>query len=133
MGSNYAYSCCEKEVNVTQILNQNSEVQNGCEVQVHQVSYTYQLDPSKEKKITDRIIAHQLIILENTGNKYIEKIQIGEFYNTEKKEEKQSLETVKLTEGNGAQPSSLVRPSSLNYKISLSEAVLDFIKKDMQL
>jgi hypothetical protein len=24
-----------------------------------------------------------------------------------------------------------VRPSSLNYKISLSEAVLDFIKKDM--
>lgn len=102
---------------------------------MHQVSYTYQLDPSKEKKITDRIIAHQLIILENTGNKYIEKIQIGEFYNTgpEKKEEKQSLETVKLTEGNGAQPSSLVRPSSLNYKISLSEAVLDFIKKDMQL
>jgi hypothetical protein len=40
---------------------------------------------------------------------------------------------VKLTEVNGAQPSSLVRPSSLNYKISLSEAVLDFIKKDMQL
>ena len=88
MGSNYQYSCCEKEMNVTQILNQNSEVQNGCEVQVHQVSYTYQLDPSKEKKITDRIIAHQLIILENTGNKYIEKIQIGEFYTTEKKEEK---------------------------------------------
>jgi hypothetical protein len=58
MGSNYQYSCCEKEMNVTQILNQNSEVQNGCEVQVHQVSYTYQLDPSKEKKITDRIIAH---------------------------------------------------------------------------
>ena len=26
----------------------------------------------KEKKITDRIIAHQLIILENTGNRYIE-------------------------------------------------------------
>jgi len=27
----------------------------------------------------------------------------------------------------------LVRPSSLNYKISLSEAVGDFIKKDMPL
>jgi len=26
-----------------------------------------------------------------------------------------------------------VRPSSLNYKISLSEAVVDFIKKDMPL
>jgi len=32
MGSNYQYACCEKEVNVTQILNQNTELQNGCEV-----------------------------------------------------------------------------------------------------
>ena len=46
----------------------------------------------------------------------------------EKMDEKAS--TIKLSEGN-SQPSSLVRPSSLNYKISLSEAVLDFIKKDM--
>ena len=38
--------------------------------------------------------------------------------------------TVKLAEGS-AQPPTLVRPSSLNYKISLSEAVTDFIKKDM--
>lgn len=40
--------------------------------------------------------------------------------------------TVKLSESNNT-PSSLVRPSSLNYKISLSEAVTDFIKKDMPL
>tara|TARA_B110001450_G_C17612677_1_gene477918 strand:+ start:981 stop:1130 length:150 start_codon:yes stop_codon:yes gene_type:complete len=45
------------------------------------------LDPTKEKKVTDRIIAHQLIILENTGNKYIEKILIGEFHNKENKKE----------------------------------------------
>lgn len=32
MGSNYQYSCCEKEMNVTQILNQKQEQQNGCEV-----------------------------------------------------------------------------------------------------
>ena len=38
--------------------------------------------------------------------------------------------TIRLSEGN-SQPTSLVRPSSLNYKISLSEAVNDFIKKDM--
>ena len=38
--------------------------------------------------------------------------------------------TVRLSENNGT-PASLVRPSSLNYKISLSEAVLDFTKKDM--
>lgn len=120
-------------MNVTQILNQKQEQQNGCEVQVHQVSTAYQLDQTKEKKVTDRIIAHQLIILENTGNKYIEKIIIGEFHQKPVKEGEKPvmLETVKLTEGNGAQPTSLVRPSSLNYKISLSEAVLDFIKKEM--
>jgi hypothetical protein len=89
---------------------------------------TYNLDSSKEKKITDRIIAHQLIILETTGNKYIEKIMIREFNKT--MDEKAS--TIKISEGNG-QPASLVRPSSLNYKISLSEAVNDFIKKDMPL
>ena len=40
--------------------------------------------------------------------------------------------TIKLSEGS-SQPASIVRPSSLNYKISLSEAVVDFIKKDMPL
>lgn len=96
-------------------------------MQVHEVSETFGLDPAKEKKITDRIIAHQLIILETTGNKYIDKITIREF-NKDKLDEKQS--TIKISEGN-TQPSTLVRPSSLNYKISLSEAVNDFIKKDM--
>ena len=92
------------------------------------MSEPFQIDPAKEKKITDRIIAHQLIILETTGNKYIEKIQIREF-NPEMDE---NAPTIKLSENNGT-PSSLVRPSSLNYKISLSEAVGDFIKKDMPL
>lgn len=49
-------------------------------------------------------------------------------FNKDKLEEKQS--TIRISEGN-SQPTSLVRPSSLNYKISLSEAVNDFIKKDM--
>ena len=40
--------------------------------------------------------------------------------------------TIRLAENNST-PGSLVRPSSLNYKISLSEAVGDFIKKDMPL
>ena len=128
LGTNYQFGCCEKEVNVTQVLNQNTEPQNGCEVMVHEVSEPFQIDPTKEKKITDRIIAHQLIILETTGNKYIEKIQIREF-NPEMDED---AITIKLSENNNT-PGSLVRPSSLNYKISLSEAVGDFIKKDMPL
>ena len=51
-------------------------------------------------------------------------------FNEGKMDEKEA--TVKLAEGSG-QPPTLVRPSSLNYKISLSEAVTDFIKKDMPL
>jgi hypothetical protein len=69
-----------------------------------------------------------LIILETTGNKYIEKIQIREF----NPGMDPNASTIKLSENN-ATPASLVRPSSLNYKISLSEAVVDFIKKDMPL
>jgi|TARA_B110001450_G_scaffold254574_1_gene280209 hypothetical protein len=38
LGTNYQFGCCEKEVNVTQVLNQNTEPQNGCEVMVHEVS-----------------------------------------------------------------------------------------------
>ena len=127
MGSNYQYACCEKEMNVTNILNGQNDAPPGCDQQVHEVSETFMLDPSKEKKITDRIIAHQLIILENTGNdQYIENIKIREFNQIDPKEQ-----TVKLTKGNGQQPSSIVRPSSLNYKISLREAVVEFTKKDM--
>jgi len=95
---------------------------------VHEVSQTFDLDKAKDKKIIDRIIAHQLIILETTGNKHIENIMIREF--NPKMDEKAS--TIKLSEGNN-QPSSLVRPSSLNYKISLREAVVDFIKKETPL
>jgi hypothetical protein len=129
LGSNYAFSCCDKEVNVTSIINEVNEEKNGCETMVHEMTETYQLDNGKEKKITDRIIAHQLIILEHTGTKCIEKMMVREF-NEGKMDEKEP--TVKLAEGS-AQPPTLVRPSSLNYKISLSEAVCDFIKKDMPL
>lgn len=115
---------------VTQILNQEYENQNGCDVKVHEVSETFQLEADKEKKITDRIIAHQLIILENTGNdQYIEKIAVREF----NKNLGANESTITLTKGNGQQPSQIVRPSSLNYKISLREAVGEFIKKDMPL
>lgn len=129
LGSNYAFSCCDKEVNVTSIINEVNEEKNGCETMVHELSETYQLEEGKEKKITDRIIAHQLIILENTSSRCIEKLLVREF-NEGKMDEKET--TVRLAEGT-AQPPTLVRPSSLNYKISLSEAVADFIKKDMPL
>jgi hypothetical protein len=126
MGSNYAYSCCKKEVGVTAILNEEPEETGGCIDMVHELSETYQLDPAKEKKITERIVAHQLIILEKPTKSTIEGIMIREF--NPKMPEKEP--TIKMSEGNN-QPGSIVRPSSLNFKISLSEAVGAFMKKDM--
>jgi len=58
LGSNYQYACCDAEVSVTQILNSQTDTPSGCETQVHEVSQPFQLDASKDKKITDRIIAH---------------------------------------------------------------------------
>ena len=52
----------------------------------------------------------------------MDNIKIREF--NEKMDEKES--TIKLSEGN-SQPASIVRPSSLNYKISLSEAVVHLL------
>ena len=67
-------------MNVTAILNQNNELAtNGCEVEFHEVTETFQMDPHKDKKIIDRIISHQLIILENPGKNFIEQIKIREF------------------------------------------------------
>ena len=67
-----------------------------------------------------------MIILEKPPKSTIEDIKIREF--NPNMEEKES--TIKLCEGTN-QPSSIVRPSSLNFKISLSEAVVAFMKKDM--
>jgi hypothetical protein len=77
--------------------------------------------------VIDRIIAHQLIILENPTGHIIEKILL---------EEKNKNGAVAGTgmcitanEQNQNSPS-IVRPSSLNYKISLIEAVKNFIMKE---
>ena len=84
---------------------------------------------SKEKKIIDRIIAHQLIILENPSTSFIEAIKLEEkLKNGNTKEGTGCAQTVRET-SSGMTPM-IVRPSSLNYKISLIEAVRNFITKE---
>lgn len=82
----------------------------------------------KQQKIIDRIVAHQLIILENPTGTIIEKIKL---------EEKNKYGPVAgtgmcitVTEQNPSIHPPIVRPSSLNYKISLIEAVKSFITKE---
>lgn len=85
---------------------------------------------SKEKKIIDRLLAHQLIAIENPSNHVIEEIRF-------KDKSKPGIE-----DGSGlavlsaaANPSisnypHIIKPSSLNYKISLIEAARNFFEKD---
>ena len=41
---------------------------------MHEITDTFLKDIKKEKKVAQRIIAHQQIILENMGDKFIESI-----------------------------------------------------------
>ena len=119
----YEYRCCNETVDIYKVLN-GSKSESGCETQLHGTSYIYALPKHKEQKIIDRIISHQLIIMENPGGAIIEKLE----FNGE--------EVVMQVEGESKEsktsPPSIVRPSSLNYKISLLDAAIAFVQKDKQ-
>lgn len=82
----------------------------------------------KEKKIIDRIIAHQLIILQNPSQSFIDAIRLDDKTKAGNPKETGFAHTVSDTT-KGITPT-IVRPSSLNYKISLVEAVRNFISKE---
>ena len=74
----------------------------------------------KQRKVLDRAITHQLIVLENPPP----------IPNEDAKNKEQDGEN-----NNSAVPAvptnmPIIKPSSLNYKISLRQAVEDFIKKE---
>ena len=75
-GSQYDYGCCDESVNVYQVLN-GQKGDQGCQTQLHETRSIYNVGKSKEKKIIDRIIAHQLIILENPSG-IIDSIKLEE-------------------------------------------------------
>lgn len=88
---------------------------HGCQTQLHGTNYIYGVAQNKEQKIINRIISHQLIILDNPLTESIERIELT---NSAKTEE------CKLSEAQ------VVKPSSLNYKISLIEAAIAFQNRD---
>ena len=107
---------------------------NGCQTQLHETISIYGVpSKAKEQKIIDRIIAHQLIILENPSSQLIENIRLRNGVQSSKAQDQPAATaTATTTNGNGNQNATpgIVRPSSLNYKISLSEAVVAFCNKD---
>lgn len=74
-GSQYDYTCCEDNVSVYQMLEGNKG-ESGCQTQLHETRYIYNVPKAKEKRIIDRIIAHQLIILENPSQSFIDGIKL---------------------------------------------------------
>ena len=72
----YEYRCCDESVDIYQVLN-GGKGDSGCETQMHGTSYIYGLQKHKEQKIIDRIIAHQLIIMENPGGQIIDKLEFS--------------------------------------------------------
>lgn len=114
-------------MSVYQVL-QGHKGDNGCQTQLHETRYIYNVVNAKEKKIIDRIIAHQLIILENPSSSFIDAIRLEEKLKSgNTKEGTGFAHTVRETSG---MTPMIVRPSSLNYKISLIEAVRNFISKE---
>lgn len=76
-GSTYEYSCCNEQVDVYQVLNGVKGV-SGCQQVLHETRSLFNVPKERHKKILDRIIAHQLIILENPSGQIIEKIVLEE-------------------------------------------------------
>lgn len=126
-GSMYEYACCTDTVGVEQVIN-GQKGHSGCLTQLHETRSIYGVDQSKEKKIIDRIIAHQLIILENPMSSFIEQIRLEEKGKNGPMQGTGMAITVK--DATPGQTPTIVRPSSLNYKISLLEAVNTFITKE---
>lgn len=131
LGSTYEFECCSQTVDVYEVLNGKRGSTGGCVQQMHEAESCYQVDAKKEKKVAGRIISHQLIILENPSDKLLERVPI--------KYSQVEAQGQTHTDSSQAQPAAttnttphqqIIKPSSLNYKISLSQAVRDFSKYD---
>ena len=85
----------------------------------------------KQRKTYKRGITHPLIILENQPPSMIEEIKVTD--NGNDNDKYQSLQVQIILASGSACPSTIVKPSSLNYKISLRSAVEEFVKKESKI
>ena len=110
--------------------------QAGCKMQLHSPSEAYGTTIEKLKKSMIRVISHQLIILENQPPHMIEDIKVNELLGANAisghDQGRQIHVQISLSQGSSCPPS-IVKPSSLNYKISLRQAVEEFVKKESKI
>jgi hypothetical protein len=81
----------------------------------------------KQRKVLQRVVTHQLIILENQTQSMIEELKINDPPNPQT----HLIQVVYAT--SQSCPTNIVKPSSLNYKIGLKTAVEDFLKKESKI
>lgn len=51
---------------------------NGCKMKMHEPYSNVSMNIDKERKILDRVVSHQLIILENPPESPIEEIKVSQ-------------------------------------------------------
>ena len=78
----------------------------------------------KQRKILDKVQSHQLILLENPPS-----ISVEEAMNQNKEVQVKKF----LTPPKDAAPVAIIKPSSLNYKVSLRLSVEEFVKKEAKI
>jgi hypothetical protein len=72
----YEFKCCGETSDIYKVLN-GSKSESGCKTQLHRTSSIFAISPNKEQRIIDRIISHQLIIMDNPGGQIIEKLEFS--------------------------------------------------------
>eukprot|EP00347_Sterkiella_histriomuscorum_P020422 403337867 len=138
-GSLYNYECCGKSYHIQQLLELEGRGLNGCKMQMHEPQINATMNTEKERKTLDRLVSHQLIILEYPSSVLIEDIQ-----NTDSAQQspmkgnsplKQSSYKISFQQQNlgQSQTAQIIKPSSLNYKISLKQGVEEYIKKESKI
>lgn len=134
----FEYECCGQRQDIYKVMECSAEAakSNGCKMQLHTPSVAFGMSMDKLRKTLNRVITHQLIILENQPPQMIEDIKGSELHGTNAicghDQGRQIQVQITLAQGSTC-ASSIVKPSSLNYKICLRQAVEEFVKKESKI
>jgi hypothetical protein len=79
-GMLFEYECCGQKKDIYKIMECSAEYikPTGCKMQLHNTTEAYGTSIEKLKRTMNRVISHQLIILENQPAQMIEDIIVTE-------------------------------------------------------
>ena len=76
----FEYECCGQKKDIYQIMECSADYvkPSGCKMQLHNPSEAYGMTIEKLKKTMNRVVTHQLILLENQPAQQIGNIEVTE-------------------------------------------------------